>query len=171
MAERPKNCIWCGAPIVQPAHGTRKYCSACAAAKKEADNKKNVSAYYARKRAKKSLEHSNHCVKCGEPFPPSTSPLQKYCRACSLEVHRTQARENARKKAFAQNGLHKKVNKPCQMCGRMMRQVDQSRKYCMDCLRARDIQRKADARAAMSTTGTTPVDLAKKNKPRQTRGR
>lgn len=163
MAERPKNCILCGAPITQPAHGVRKFCPACAMEKKKADDKKCHAAFLARKR-KKTIPHYTNCTMCGVPFPPGTNPLQKYCRVCSLEVHRTQAREAARKKSAAAHkklqGTHKRVNKICERCGKMMRQVDPGRKFCIECSNARHLERNAKIRAEKKALGIELVPPA-----------
>lgn len=164
MAERPKACILCGAPITQPTRGTRKYCPACAMEKKKVNDKKSHAAFLARKR-KKTTPHYTNCVMCGMPFPPGTNPLQKYCRVCSIELHRIQARENARKKATAARknpqGTHKRVDKTCERCGKMMQQVDPGRKFCIECSHARHLERNARIRAEKKALGIEqPVPAA-----------
>lgn len=157
MAERPKNCIQCGIPIEQPVHGVRRLCPACAAEKKKADDKKNIAALRARKR-KKPVEHYDHCIQCGVPFPPGTNPLQKYCRVCSLEVHRIQARENYRKRAAnVGQGMHKRVDNTCERCGKPMQQVDPGRKFCPECSNVRHLERNAKIRAEKKALGIEPV--------------
>ena len=77
-------------------------------------------------------------------------PGGDFCAACALVLDVTAM------------PYHKRIDKPCQSCGAMMRQVDATRRFCEDCaaIRRRErvrrlMQKKYSKKAAQ--TEATPV--------------
>lgn len=158
MSKKMVICQRCGKTIPPAIRGVRKYCPDSAKIRKKETNSKAQAKYYAN-------HHTHYCAMCGKPFPAGTSVNRKYCADCGEELHRTQAREAARRKRQAdlERGSSKRVDKPCQMCGKTMLQVVPGRKYCQECIRARDLARKkARPRPEISAVSRAALEMGTK---------
>ena len=137
-------CAECG-KMIQQTNGLRKYCPSCIQRHQTESSRKAKCKAQERKKAGAKLE-VRYCTICGKKLPAGSHTLRKYCDHCRAKVNLDAARERGRKKSAAEKaareaahlpapgrGKHKKVNKPCRVCGKMLYGVDPGTYYCPDC--------------------------------------
>lgn len=143
-----KVCTMCGQPLAPSVHHLTKYCPDC----REEMHRTQSRALAQKKAANKSTEKKpavRYCKVCGKKLPAGSSANRMYCDHCRGKINLDAAKERGRRRAEAlkaereaanfpppPHGKHKMVDKPCQICGKMLHGVDPGTWYCPDCRKA-----------------------------------